>query len=261
MKKIILILILLLSLLAITFTVIYSGNQKKSSISQTQMISDDDVIFTKAQTDNNQDFTNKDKENNKSEGKKNILSNIMKEARDFFKYMKESDISEEDIKKLIKEENEKYLAYPAPQINMKEIEKKYGHDPNAAKHKYAILHNKDTVDDCYIATFSNSDEYFIRCDSNINVAYGYESTKNPILIRYDITKIISEDVEISYQYKKTQYNDNWNLTSISVDYPFKDIEFVYSKERNGYKLMQYYWADDAYYPDGEYIHTRYLKKL
>ena len=258
MKKILVAIVVLL--LGFTFITVIVHKKSNQNISTQQIIDDEEVIFTKAQIDEyNQSQFNENKKNEEKNGK-NKFFEFIKDVPDIIRYNLEPfTVSEKDIENL-KTKNEKYLKYPIPKIDVNELERTHERDNKAAEHKNAILNNKNKVDDCYITTFTDTKEYFIWCENNPNYAYGYESIYNPILIGYDITKIVNKDIELSYQYKKRE-NNIWELDSITISYPFKDLEFMYSPQNNKYELVQYYWGDDAYYPDGSYVHSRDIEKL
>ena len=200
-----------------------------------------DRIFTKAQSDNPQEDTNKD-----NSSLKNPFSD-------------RNRLSKADIENL-KKNNDIYIKEGIPNINLDNIWKNYGKDPKAYRVKQAVLNKQTNIDDCSITTFSNSSMYAIHCESNWAYSYFYISVDNPTLIKLNYNKMINKNLIISYSYIRNPVTGSWLDADIVIRYPGK-AEFIYKKQNEIYTLLGYYIGNTYYNLEGNKELTRTTKKL
>ena len=203
---------------------------------------DDDIIFTQAQTKDNQAKPNS--------------TPIQTVAQKVTPTPSDKKIEAQ------KSKNEEYLKQPEPNINMAEILQKYSKDPDAAAHKIAIQNNQRTSKGCIITTYSNSSMYTIWCENNPTYSYYYYSVDNPILIKLDYNKVVNPTVRLKYAYLKDNMLSpvsTWTMSIVVVQYTNSD--FLYDKKGSEYVLRGYYVGDKYYTADGKYKLTRTARKL
>ena len=251
MKKILVLIILLISFTLTCYSAVYKINKDSTITNPNGQVQGNNPMVRTSEY-NNQKTTNKDEviytKGQEDFSKTKFDANTTPSVINTVQYTKKQ------IKQMAKD-NYVYTK-TQPNINIEDIAKKYNRDPNAEMNKLAIQQNRSLNNGCEIITFSNDAMYYVRCN-NSNIAYGYESVENPLLTTIAYSKYIDNNKSVQYTYSKTY--SKWSINRVSIDYP--SIQFSYGKVF-GIFLEDGYYIDNKHYDlNGNYLDERYVHRM